>query len=359
MRTPGTGATAQNATPTATGSASDAGDYVVPNDVLLREPPLPYRSELVVLGITVELATNSQRVLTVARGAFEPVERSDPRMQEGTASAGTPHPTLRVQVVIYPGRADATAAPIRHICPDPVRVLILGSDGMGIVDPLRHEALIYAAVGVVHDEARLRQGFLEPAILALVTHFDRHPVHAAAIAGHARTVLLIGPSGAGKSTLAYLAHTAGFTVLGEDTIWLQRSPELAIWGQPREVHLLPDAGRSFPDLKHAQPTRQRNGKLKAVLPLREGTTVRTAATHTIVVCILQPGGAAADLTRIGRDELSATLAQPREPGFDRYHERWMECVRALAASEGWRLTLSANPSDALPLLRRLVHGSDR
>ena len=50
------------------------------------------------------------------------------------------------------------------------------------------------------------------------------------------------------------------------------------------------------------------------------------------------------------DALSTNVA----PGFDRFPERHARVVRELAAPGGWRLNLSSNPQDALPLIRAML-----
>ena len=155
--------------------------------------------------------------------------------------------------------------------------------------------------------------------LALVTAFDRHPIHAAAIARNGRGVLLAGASGAGKSTLAHMANSAGFDVLSEDTVWIQQTPSFRLWGWPGHARLIPASGGA-----------------KARVALGNSDRASCFYADQAVVCLLHRG-AAASLTRISssevRHELEATLA----PGFDRFPTRHNDVGEMLAAGGGWRL----------------------
>lgn len=326
----------------------DDGDIVLPDDVLLRDPHLPHAVSTTVLGLPVQLRTNSGGVLCMFTDAFG----SGSGMDDATA------PRLHVQVVVHRGEGESTASRrVRHICPDASRVLMHCAGGIAISDPLRHEALVYASEALVHDATLFRHEILEAVVLALVTHFDRQPFHAAAIVHGERTVLLVGRSGAGKSTLAYLAQSTGLTTLSEDTVWIQLEPRLRVWSRLRGIHLLPDAAAHFAELHDARVARRPNDKLKATVPTTQ-TAASSANDGSVTVCLLDPGGSAARLAPLDRDAMRAALTRDVDSGFDRYVERRAACVDALTEAGGWRLTLSSNPRDALPLLRELV-GADQ
>lgn len=336
-------------------------DYVAPTDILFRDPSLAYAYEATVLGLPVNFRTNSRRVLKMIGDGYR--LRATTHEVEGEQLDGTepaPRPfVLHVQIVVYDGAPTSSdRAAIRHICPDPYRVLVHGPGGMAVVDPLRREALIYACDGLVSDRAKFRSEFLEAATLALATHFDRQPLHAAAIGNRGRTLLLMGPSGAGKSTLAYLARSAGFVVLSEDMVWAQLEPSLKIWSMPRAIHLLDGARSHFPELESEPVSLQSNGKLKMRLQLeRDGEM--SSPGDDVVICVLRPRCPFASVDALTTSELQHTLLLDPDSGFDRYPERRAACIRALSANGGWRLSLSDNAHEALPLLRELLRWSPR
>jgi serine kinase of HPr protein (carbohydrate metabolism regulator) len=167
-------------------------------------------------------------------------------------------------------------------------------------------------------------------------------------------VLLVGESGAGKSTLAYLAQTEGLEVLSEDTVWIQIIPVLRVWGRPRALHLLPGAEAHFPELRANAVSLRPNGKSKLTVPTGPADEQWTCAVNGAMVCLLQRGAASAQLSRLGTAAVYEALARSPSAGFDRYPERREECARRLAENGGWQLSLSADPREALPLLRELI-----
>jgi hypothetical protein len=350
---------APHAASASTAKSRDLEDYAVPRDPLFRDPVLPHAVQVSVLGIRVRLRTNDRRVLGMFQAAFgtgiyvDAVSDDAGHVLERRRSDDALQ--LNVQVVVYDGAThDSGLEASYHICPDPVRVLIHGNGGMAISDPLRREALIYATDGLVRNETHFRNNFLEAATLALVTHFDRQPIHAAAIMHDGRVLLLIGPSGAGKSTLSYIARAAGLGVLSEDIAWMQLTPKPVIWGRPQAIHLLPGSENHFPELRPKPASRRPNGKQKITVDIEQLGSAGQSVANEVVACLLQPGRGDARVARVERDELYVALTRDAAAGFDRYPERRAECAHVLAARGGWSLTLSNNPRDALPLLKELL-----
>ncbi len=78
----------------------------------------------------------------------------------------------------------------------------------------------------------------------------RYLVHAAGIVDpHGRAWLLSGDSGSGKSTLAYALARAGWTVLGDDGVMIERGADGLIahpWRDPLRVSA--DLAPSFPEM---------------------------------------------------------------------------------------------------------------
>lgn len=186
---------------------------------------------------------------------------------------------------------------------------------------------------------RLRAEVLDPLVLFLVTRHGRTPLHAAAIRSGDLAILLMGSSGAGKSTLALTADRAGWTVLSEDTVYLQTDPVLKVWGSGGPAHLSTASGGSG-------RLRLRNGKLKHAIALRQPPGSLTSARAT--VCLLARGNAVA-LERIGVAEALALMG-PHEPGFDLLSENIQAVSKRLVSNGAWRLTLSADPAEAIACL---------
>jgi hypothetical protein len=319
-------------------------------DPLLRDVPLAWRAELPVLGIATRFESNSRVVGELVEEAFGAWREL---AGEGDASAG-----LRVRVIVHEGdeggQHDGGHAPVRHICPDAEGVVVHSQGSVAISDPARAGAVAYVSSALLADRAHCRAALLEAVTLALLSHFDRHPLHAAAVAHDGGALLLAGPSGSGKSTLACLAHEAGLDVLGDDRVWVQRAPRLRIWGWPGRARLLPEAATHFPALARAGTPSLVDGKVKLAVTLGDAMRPRRFRAERAVVCLLERARGRATLTAVAPAEVERALAGPPEPGFDRFPARHAAVARALATDGGWRLTLSDDPRDALPLVRRML-----
>jgi hypothetical protein len=308
-------------------------DFIPVLDPLLRNPRLEYAVTLPVLGITTRFESNSRHVI-------QTVEQSFGKWRAiGELAASDPFvlDPLCVRIVVQEGvESMPHPVPVRHIAPDDVRVIAQSPASIAISDPARRESIAYVTTDLAGHRDHFRGALLEATTLALLAHFDRHPVHAAAIARHGHAVLLAGASGAGKSTLAHLAHSAGIDVMSEDRVWIQHEPSLHVWGWPGHARLLID-GQSE----------------KREVALASCGRSSCYVADSAAVCVLARGPVAS-LERISSSEVLEELVRDVALGFDRFPARHSACARTLAAGGGWRLTLSNDPRHALPFLERML-----
>lgn len=308
--------------------SAHAVDFTPVSDTLLRAPLLDHAVELPMLGIRTRFESNSRHVIETIEQAFGG--------WKAVSCAAEENP-LRVRIVVRDGvEGAARPVPVRYIAPDAVRIIAQSSSSVAISDPERRESVAYVTAELAADRDHFRGAMVEATTLALLSHFDRHPLHASAIARDGRAVLLAGASGAGKSTLAHLAHGAGIDVMSEDHVWLQLAPQFQVWGWPGHARLL------LPGQTQKQ-----------LVPLSGSHRSACFSAHSAVVCVLARG-ARASLDRIESVEVFEALTRDVAPGFDRFPARHTECARALAEHGGWRLTLSPHPGDALPFLQHML-----
>jgi hypothetical protein len=319
-------------------------------------PPLDHHVVLPILGIATRFETNSRAVLDVVTDAFGAWRALDVAAGHGEAPAC-------VRIVVRDGAdaagVDGPRAPVMHIWPDATRFVAHSPSSVGVADPARREAVAFVTAALVADARHFQHAMLEALTLALLSQFDRHPVHAASVRGRARVALLVGPSGSGKSTLAYAAQRAGLTVLSDDRTWIQLRPSLRIWGWPARARLRLEARDFFPELAAATTLTEVDGKHKLdagrAWDAGDATTDERGGLEP-AVCLLAPGAECAALERATREEVLQTLMARPEPGFDRFPERQAAVAESLAAGPAWRLRLSNDPREAIPLIERIVDG---
>src|SRR5579862_1385934 len=300
-----------------------------------------------VLGVPVRFESNSYAAIALAAETFGDAE---------AAKSWRRKPML-VRIVVHDEPVGPSA--VRVWSPDAARLIIHGADRVAVADPLRRQAIAYVSCALLARRAEFKQTVLEALTFAIVDHYDRHPLHAAAVARDGVMLLLLGPSGTGKSTLAYAAHLAGLTVVSDDTVWVQLRPRMTVWGPPtrdRRISLLPDAREKFPSLEGHDPVRLPNGKCKITISLGQPVLEPMART---VVCLLSRTSQHTALTRARPEAVAAAFAREPEPGFDRFPTRHAACARALASAGGWELAVSNDPSSAVPHLVAMLDAAQR
>ena len=303
---------------------------------------------LPVLGIATRFETNDADVAAIVEEAFGmwravPVGDSPVHVTPDASPL-----VVRIEVVDgdEPSLGPDGHAPVRYSCPDATRVVVETAGSVAVSEPARREATVRVSAGLVADRLHFRTEMLEAATLALLSHFDRHPVHAAVLARQGRAVLLAAPSGTGKSTLAYHCHLAGLDLLAEDHARVQLEPRLRVWGWPARVRMLVDGAMAGVSASR-DPT-------KMAIRVESGISAARLVADEITVCSLSRDGRAASLEPLGAAALARALDTQLAPGFDRFPTRWPAVRDALTRSGGWQLNLSSDPRDGVELVRRLL-----
>jgi hypothetical protein len=320
-----------------------------PQNPLYQGVALRHVVDLPVLGVPVHFASNSAAALAVVEDAF------------GRWRALAAHPELiasegvQVRLIVHEGlEGSGPHAPVTCRMPDTDRIIVHTPGSVGIADCGRREATAYVTPALLlGDRAQVRYSMIEGLTLMLVTARDRYPVHAAAIMRGPVALLLAGPPGSGKSTLAYQAYRHGLRVLSDDAAYVQLKPTFRLWGMLGPVRLLPDTRAHFPELAGQTPAWLANGNEKFLVPVSDkwpGPPVASGAG----VCLLERQGGAASCARASATEVHTSLEAGLGVSRVRFGDDLHDALARLAARGGWRLSLSANPADALPFIDEML-----
>lgn len=328
----------------------DSIDYETGRDPLYRDVPLQHRTTIPVLGFPVRFASNAPAVIETVEDAF-----GGWRVLE-KAPALVERAGMDVTIVVQPGdEGDGEHADIYYRVLSPLRVLFGSRGSIAYADPERREATGFVTTQLVADRQHFRYRILEAMTLAVLTPHDRQPVHAAALVRGGGAVVLAGPSGVGKSTLVYAAARAGIHVLAEDTIHLQASPGLRVWGLPGYVHLPEDSRTRFAELRDAAATLRANGKAKIPVDLRTlGALPDLPVVERATVCLLSRGQGGPTLRRLEGEAGVRRLTENLEEGFDLFADTIRTPIRKLLSGGSWSLELSEDPTEALPAIERVL-----
>jgi hypothetical protein len=324
--------------------------HVPPRDALGHTADLAHRATFPLLGIPVEVRSNSASVLAAAERAFGGWRDLAPGLIAQV-------PPAIVSVVVQPVDAALTAGGPRPFVHRVHGRCFVASDGANLLTAQYDQgrALAFIAPELLQREAQLRYNVLQLLALLLATQHDRVPLHAGAVVIDGLAILLAGKSTAGKSTLCYAAVRDRFQLLAEDVVYVSRAPDLRLWGLPERIHLVPDAVRFFPELIGAEPEIQANGKLKIGIEtasIGPGRAVRHA--ERAVVCLVERhAGAGTRLEPVDPEWAAAVLSEDREPGFDLY-EGTRAAADAVAAGGAYRLTVGHDFGQATAALRGIA-----
>lgn len=279
-------------------------------------------------------------------GVMLRVKANHPRLIKAVATAcrgweapTDPHgPMLDLSLKLGPVSVDGTG-PVVSI--DGLALSIRG-DVEAHADAGRGEAWCRVAHASAFDDPAFREAVLDCLILWMLTRNGRTPIHASGFVVGSTAILLAGRSGSGKSCLALAAHASGFPLLSDDTVYLETTHRFRVWGVPRPVHLFPeDAPRDT-----QAPIRLRNGKRKCAIALPAPSQPVVAAAASL--CVLVRGD------RVSLEPLDPPTAcaalGPLEPGFDLLATEIEAGLRRITRRGAWRLTLGAEPKEAIALL---------
>lgn len=311
---------------------------------------LQHAAELTVLGLPVRFESNEPEVLNVAAEAFV----TSAEVAHGQSRDGGPPLTVRIMVGAGAEEGHEHARITARV-PHRGRLVLSGLGSFGVADVSRHDAVARVSPALLADRQRFRYGMVEALTLFLVTHFDRQPIHAAAVARGDRAILLAGPSGVGKSSLSYAAMCAGLEVLADEAVYVQRVPRLHVWGLRRFLHLPQSAGTYFPELRSVRPVVQATGKPKIEVDVRASRPMRTApVAERVGLCVLTRGSGESRLEPLPGREAASALGRDLEGGFDLFAEVLEDCVVDLARRGCWRLSIVSPPHTLVPLVHRML-----
>jgi hypothetical protein len=335
--------------------------FMPATDPLGYTAPLDQRATYPLLGVPLEVRSNSPAVIAAAERAFGGWRGLEPELIAKAAP-------LVVSLIVHRvddrlpmtneesrtnGQRTADMPFIQRFHSD----CFLATDGANLLTAQfdRGRALGFVTPELVADEAQLRYHALELLALLLVTRDDRTPVHAGAVVRKGRAVLLVGRSMAGKSTLCYACLRDGFQLLAEDVVYVSWRCGMRLWGMPWRIHLLPDAVRYFAELADIPAAIQANGKLKlAVETTMFGADRQIRHVERAVVCMVdrRPGRSSV-LEPIDPGIPIMALSRDLESGFD-LHGDTRGVAEALVAGGAYRLHVGSDLAGAVALLKELT-----
>jgi hypothetical protein len=334
-------------------------------DPLGHTAPLDYVAWFPLLGLPLEIRSNSPAVLAAAERSFGQWRKLEPELVESSEP-------LVVSIIVHPPDVSDRSLKRRtqnselktqnsrlktHFTQRVHGDCFIAASGDNLLTArMDHgQALAFVTPDLVADDMQFRHHVLECLALLLASWRDRTPIHAGAVVHDGRAALLVGPSTAGKSTLCYACARASFTLLAEDVVYVSLRDRPRLWGIPWRIHLLPDAPQLFPELSELRPQIQANGKRKLTVELAElgAAQPHIEADRSIICLIDRHSRRTSALAPIDPQAAIAALSLNLEAGFD-LHSRAGVVAEMIARQGAYQLQVGNDLEGAVKLLRDLL-----
>lgn len=322
------------------------------SDLLGHSVQLNWSDQFPVLGVPVLFKTNSTTVMAVVERTFSIWRSLSSELIEDISP-------LIIDLVVHESTPDGTQSDTGDVFVHRYHGdTYLAGCGANLLTARRSEgrALAFVTPELVADTLRFEREVLECLALLLTIWKRRTPLHAAVVVKNNRAIMLLGMSGVGKSTLSYVCVRAGFQLLSEDTVYLSVMPSFRLWGNPRRIHLHPDAVCHFPELDGIKSAIGTNPVKIALGSEHLGLDYGCLHSESVSVCLLTPQHQESEsrLEAIPQQVAETFLLNQQEPGFDvSTHER-AAAVAALLHAPTYRLSVGNDLNAAVEILDRLV-----
>jgi len=320
-------------------------------DPLRRFTPTPYTAGLPVMGRTVQLETNSSKILKHAAELFAPY----PGSTDG-------HVDFLWRIVIQSHPQTSPPWPKRTAFSEQgLRFAEFGQKNFLAVDLEAREAIGFLAEGLAEDELGLTSPFLDNLFCMSAGSLGLISLRADCVALGQEGLLVFGPPNSGKTTASYVATKLGLEFHADEGVFVElEAGNLRAWGgfwppafRPGALQFLPElqgCARPFCYLDftfyHVEKPRVQATQARPVTPVGCVFLERQAAT---VPC----------LSPLARIEFSKRLVEDvlfkEDDGFARQHAAVFNALEALPA---YQLAYGSDPAVAATFLRKILidHG---
>ncbi len=240
------------------------------NDSSFFNVELPLHGTYYPLGFSLEIATNSEQVLSAAEESWghfhkmwaEPPLQLRVAVSDIASSACTQPPTVRERWNLLVRVANAANFSLSNI-------------ELGL-------SSAWVTPSMVADRGYFRYEFLEGMCWDLLDPRHLTSVHAACVRKENQGVLLSGDSGAGKSSLSYACARKGWMLLSDDsTCLIRKSSPLVVVGNPFQIRFRDSAVALFPELRDRKIARRLYGKLSIEVPTAELSEIKTIYNSSV------------------------------------------------------------------------------
>ena len=315
-------------------------------DPLRRGVPLNFRERFIPLGTSVEVQSNQEIVLEAARASFG---------RYGHFTKTGPVQFL-IQLCVDSERRNPEPRPIpSYRALSHLFHIGYGESSFAIADLAAGCAIGFVSTELVSDASFFRYTFLECLFYVLAVHRSHTPVHCATVAANGRGALICGPSGVGKTTLAYACAKSGMQIVSDDVIHLRMDPangQVALWGNPWTLRLLPEAVEIFPELAGIEIKRKSHQERCLEVDVQRwfpGSAL-VSCQPAALFFVERDHGTENRIRPLGEEQTMRRLSQDIVLDEARVIARHQKVLQKLANIGAYELRYSGSPSVAVELI---------
>ncbi|HXM22032.1 MAG TPA: hypothetical protein VN948_12300 [Terriglobales bacterium] len=316
-------------------------------DPLRRFTPTPYTAGLPVMGRTVQLETNSLRILEHAAELFAPY----PGSPDG-------HPEFLWRIVIQSHPQMNPPWPKRSAFSDhSLRFAEFGQRNFLAVDLDAREGIGFLAEGLAEDELGLTSLFLDNMFCMSAGSLGLVSLRADCVALGQKGLLVFGPPNSGKTTASYVAAKLGLEFHADEGVFVElEAGRLRAWGGFWPVAFRPDALQFLPELQGcARPLSYLDFTFYHVEKPRFQSNQARPVTPVCCVFLERQAANVPCLSPLARIELSRRLAEDvLFKDDDRFAQQHTTVFKALERLPAYHLSYGSDPAVAATSLRKIL-----
>jgi len=317
-------------------------DGMTTTDFLKREVHTPLCETFVVAGAAAEIRTNSESILAIAEQCF-------PRLQARPSVC-----ELRMRLWADQDGASRPPWPLPYF--RGLGRLIFGgfdSESSVIIDLASRRISGRFSTAMAADDHYWKRVIFPRLITGVGPAIAVTELHCACLSWNGCGLVLFGVPGAGKSTLALALARHGFSLLSEDWTYFSRcDADLAAWGLPSGVKLLPDTIRHFPELAEFETSIGLNGEESYQMqPERDfGISLAHCCRPKWLVLLDREEKAVFDISMMSSDQAAEILCRDLLAQSAKVFDQQRRMVQRLVANGCWRLRFGGNAQDVASAL---------
>ena len=316
-------------------------------DYLRRFTPTPYATALPVMGRTVRLESNSQKILAHAEELFAPYP-------------GSPHgqPQFLWRIVCQSDVEIRPPWPKRSAFSDHgLRYAEFGQRNFLAVDLEAREAIAFLAEGLAEDKLGFTSPFLDNLFCMTAGSLGLVSLRANCVSLGDNGLLLFGPHNSGKTTASYLAAKLGLEFHADDGVFGEIERDgVRFWGGFWPAAFRSEALQFLPELRACtRPFFYRHFTFHHLEKHQFRTTQARSVTPVGCVFLERSAATVPGMSPIPRIELPGRLAENvLFKDDDRFTKEQTAIFRLLENLPAYELAYNSDPDLVAQFLQKLL-----